>query len=193
MGRKKKFKVIIAGGRDFDQWPLLKKKCDRVLDKKRKEFDIEIVSGKAKGADSLGEKYAELKGYRVKEFPADWDTHGKKAGPIRNGQMADYADALIAFHDGVSRGTANMIKQAKEKGLAVRVIAYDPYPYEFIEEGDPGTKQYQFQVYRKTDGSRSVWFSGKSAPTYMQKLKADQDALNNMAFYEVGNRSQKIR
>jgi hypothetical protein len=71
----------------------------------------EIVSGAARGIDSLGERWAE---YRpdpipVKQFPADWDTHGKAAGPIRNRAMADYADALLVVWDGKSRGTKNML------------------------------------------------------------------------------------
>jgi hypothetical protein len=53
----------------------------------------------------------------VKEFPANWVEHGRAAGPIRNGQMADYADALIAVWDGKSKGTGNMINQARENRL----------------------------------------------------------------------------
>ena len=56
--------------------------------------------------------------------PADWDKHGKAAGPIRNAEMAEVADALIAFWDGQSRGTANMISLAKSKGLSVAVVRY---------------------------------------------------------------------
>ncbi len=86
--------------------------------------DIEIVCGMAKGADLLGKRYAEERGFKVKEFPADWNTNGKKAGPMRNTEMANYADALIAFWDGTSSGTGHMIEKAKQKGLKVRVIKY---------------------------------------------------------------------
>jgi hypothetical protein len=120
-----KLKVIIAGGRDFDDYELLKGMCDYYLLTYLKHgYDIQIVSGKARGADTLGENYAEERQYPVKSFPADWNKHGLKAGPIRNGKMAKYGDMLIAFHDGVSKGTANMIEQAKEKGLIVWVINY---------------------------------------------------------------------
>lgn len=135
---KKQFKVIIAGSRNFTDYKYLKEKCDYVLQNIKDE--IVIVSGKASGADSLGEQYAKDRGYKILEFPADWnDTYDKprteisfknnrpywtKAGIYRNGLMAEEADALIAFSVGNSRGTANMIKQAKEKGLKVKVYNY---------------------------------------------------------------------
>lgn len=78
----------------------------------------------AKGADLLGKKYAEEKRYVVRRMPADWDKHGRAAGPIRNKQMAQSADALIAFWDGKSKGTENMINLAKEYGLKVRVVLF---------------------------------------------------------------------
>jgi hypothetical protein len=118
------FKVIIAGGRDFNNYSLLEAKCRALLLTNYKPSDLEIVSGKANGADSLGERFAKDYNIKVAEFPADWDTHKKAAGPIRNTEMAEYANALIAFHDGESRGTKHMIDTAKKKGLAVRVVYY---------------------------------------------------------------------
>ena len=73
------------------------------------------------GADALGERYARDRGYALKVFPAEWKKWGRAAGPIRNAQMADYADALIAFWDGESSGTRDMIRKAEEKGLKVYV------------------------------------------------------------------------
>ena len=118
------FRVIIAGGRDFNNYPLLKAKCDNILAEKATTHHIIIVSGTARGADSLGEKYAQEHSYTIERYPADWNTHGKAAGPIRNAQMANSADALIAFWDGKSHGTQSMINIAKAKGLLVRVINY---------------------------------------------------------------------
>ena len=118
------FRVIIAGTRDFSNYELLKEKCDNILSTKRQDSNIVILSGTAKGADRLGERYARERGFQLLRFPADWDKDGNKAGPIRNAKMADNADALIAFWDGTSRGTAHMIMTAKEKGLATRVINY---------------------------------------------------------------------
>lgn len=119
------FRVIIAGGRDFQDYQLLKAKCDAILANKRQTHSIIIVSGTARGADFLGEVYAKKNGFRVERYPANWDTDGKAAGPIRNAQMADVADALIAFWDGRSRGTRNMIDVATSKGLLVRTILYN--------------------------------------------------------------------
>lgn len=114
-------KVIIAGGRDFRDAGLLRIECDRILDG---ITDIEIVSGTASGADILGELYAKFKSFNIKRFPANWDLYGKGAGFIRNSEMADYADMLIAFWDGKSKGTKNMISVAERKGLTVHIIKY---------------------------------------------------------------------
>lgn len=81
----------------------------------------EIVSGKARGVDTMGEQWAKENDVPIKEFPADWENLGRKAGTLRNCQMGDYADALVAVWDGSSRGTAHMIKYAREKGLKVHV------------------------------------------------------------------------
>lgn len=114
-------KVIIAGGRDFNNYELLKEVCDVMLSKLN---NVEVVSGKARGADSLGEQYANEKGYIVKEFPADWDGLGKSAGYVRNKQMSQYSDALLAFWDGESKGTQHMIDLATKEGLQIKVINY---------------------------------------------------------------------
>lgn len=76
-----------------------------------------IVSGGARGADKLGEVYAKDNGYNLRIFPADWNTHGYKAGFLRNEEMAEYADALAAFWDGKSRGTKHMISTALKKAI----------------------------------------------------------------------------
>jgi len=115
-------KVIIAGGRDFNDYTLLKEKCDYYLSNSE---DIEIVSGTAHGADMLGERYAAERGYLVRKFPADWDRYGKSAGYKRNMQMAMYGDTLIAFWDQKSKGTMNMIDIANKKGLEVKVVIYE--------------------------------------------------------------------
>lgn len=109
-------KTIIAGSRSISLLSDIRRAVDS------SGFKItEVVSGGARGADALGEMYANAKGIPVKLFPADWNKYGKSAGPVRNAQMAAYAEALIAVWDGESRGTKNMIEQAKLKGLAVYV------------------------------------------------------------------------
>lgn len=118
-----KYKVIIAGCRDFTDYELLREKCDYHLQNLRLE-DIVIVSGHASGADSLGERYAQERGFQLETYPADWQAHGRAAGPIRNAKMASVAHALISFWDGKSRGTKNMIDTAKKHNLQVAVVRY---------------------------------------------------------------------
>lgn len=118
-----KYRVIIAGCRDFADYDLLKEKCDFYLQNKEKE-GIVIVSGHASGADALGERYAQERGFQLETYPADWKAHGRAAGPIRNENMARVANALIAFWDGKSRGTKNMIETARKYNLKVAVVRY---------------------------------------------------------------------
>lgn len=114
-------KVIIAGGRDFDNYEYLKEVCLDIL----KDIDnVCIVSGKAKGADSLGEQFAKEHAYMIESYPADWNRYGKTAGFIRNEEMAKTAAILIAFWDGKSHGTKHMINTAKLYNLRINIIKY---------------------------------------------------------------------
>jgi len=115
-------KLIIAGSRTFTDYKKLCEVCDQIL---QDQTDVEIVSGAYyKGADLLGEKYAAERGFRLTKFPADWKRFGRAAGPKRNEQMANYADALIAFWDGKSKGTKHMIEVAKCRGLKVAICYF---------------------------------------------------------------------
>ena len=107
-------KVIIAGTRykdkvnkiPFDDYGLVVKAIQQ------SGFEItEVVSGKAIGVDSLGEKYARVNDIPLEARPADWAKHGKAAGPIHNREMAKYADAAVIVWDGESNGTRNMINE----------------------------------------------------------------------------------
>jgi dissimilatory sulfite reductase (desulfoviridin) alpha/beta subunit len=119
------FKVIIAGSRGFSNYKLLREQCNKYLREKRKTSNIIIVSGHARGADTLGEKYAQDEGFALEIYPAQWKKLGKQAGYRRNEQMAEVADALIAFWDGESRGTKHMIDIMNNKGLPTKVVNYD--------------------------------------------------------------------
>lgn len=114
-------KVIIAGSREFRDYQQLAERCDHFLSREVGKRPIEIVSGNARGADRLGERYARERGFVLTQFPAQWDKFGKSAGYKRNQQMAEYADALIAFPVGESRGTRHMIRIAQDAGLVVRI------------------------------------------------------------------------
>ena len=123
-GLKTMFKLIVAGGRDFDDYSLLCSTLEKLLSNKDKT-QIEIVEGGARGADRLGCKYAMDRGLVHKRIGADWDTHGKKAGIMRNIEMAEYADALVAFWDQSSKGTLHMIETMKKLGKPVRIVKYE--------------------------------------------------------------------
>ena len=118
------YKIIIAGGRDFMDYKLLKEKVNKILQEKKVTHKIVIISGCARGADTLGLRYASENAFDVEKYPADWDKYGKKAGYVRNVEMAENANALIAFWDGKSKGTKHMIDIATERNLPIRVIRY---------------------------------------------------------------------
>ena len=117
------FKLIVAGTRCFNDYTFMIDKLDFLLSNKSSS-EIEIVSGGARGADSLGEKYAKHRGYKLTIFKANWDLYGKSAGYRRNAEMADYADACVVFWDGKSKGTKHMIDLANKKGIRCVVIEY---------------------------------------------------------------------
>jgi hypothetical protein len=119
---KKKFRVIVAGGRDFNNYNLLCEKLNALLANRTEE--VVIVSGMAKGADYLGAMYAQNKNIVVSYFPALWQVHGNQAGFIRNKEMANNADACVCFWDGKSTGTKDMIETAENMKLSLRVIKY---------------------------------------------------------------------
>lgn len=120
-------KVIIAGSRTITQRNIVNASFFWGLSKFVEEGcklplgEIEIVSGNANGVDKLGEELADFLKLDCKIFPANWNKYGKKAGYLRNIEMANYADALIAIWDGKSKGTKMMIDIAKKKGLKVYI------------------------------------------------------------------------
>lgn len=113
-------KTIVAGSRSITDISIVRTAIENC------GWSItEIVSGGANGVDKIGELLAKEKSIPLKIFPADWDLHGKKAGHFRNSQMAYYADALVLVWNGKSRGSADMLHQAKQRGLRVYVQLED--------------------------------------------------------------------
>lgn len=107
-------KLIIAGGRDYkftqaDIIDLDAIHSSRVIE--------EVVSGGATGADAEGERWATSRKIPVRRFPANWKAYGRSAGPIRNQEMAEYADAVALFPGG--KGTADMRNRAIENWLEI--------------------------------------------------------------------------
>lgn len=116
-------KTIIAGGREFDDYELM------TISLSDLPWTItEVVSGTARGADQFGELFAMDHDIPITRFPADWDKYGKSAGPLRNEEMAEYAEACVCFWNGSTHrsGTYHMINFAKERKLLLEVIRYEP-------------------------------------------------------------------
>lgn len=117
--------LIIAGSRDWKSYSVLKDATNEILTDiyyKLPFNSVQVISGTAKGADLLGEQYACEYNFSIKRFPADWDKYGKKAGYMRNVEMANNANACIVFWDGKSKGSQHMIDIAKEHDLVLYVV-----------------------------------------------------------------------
>jgi len=119
-------RIIIAGSRNYDDYETLERICNEVIEK----LDIDkskivINCGKATGADTLGEQFAREYGLAIHYYKADWKLYGHCAGPIRNKEMAENGDVLIAFPLGDSKGTLNMVKEAMKLKLKVYVYEKD--------------------------------------------------------------------
>lgn len=114
--------VIIAGSRDLGTYLQVDDACAQFEEQVGR---IErVVSGTARGVDQMGEEWARKNGRGVTRFPANWDRFGKRAGYLRNEDMAKHADGLVAIWDGESRGTRHMIHTMKDAGLPVVVHIY---------------------------------------------------------------------
>jgi hypothetical protein len=113
--------VAIIGSRTFTDYQLLKDKCLRVLSRSK---NVTIISGGAKGADSLAERFAAEFKLPIIVVKADWQTHGRSAGMIRNNQLLSFATHAIAFWNGESKGTSHMITNAINQKKEIRIIDF---------------------------------------------------------------------
>ena len=118
------FKLIVAGGRDFNDEQLLIIELMNLVDNELTNETVSIVSGMAKGADWLAYKFCMENQVKCYEFPADWDKYGKSAGFKRNDEMAKFSDGLLAFWDGESRGTKHMVYTMQSLGKPVWIVNY---------------------------------------------------------------------
>ena len=110
-------KVIIAGSRTITDILVVRKAIEQ------RAFAIdELVHGNAEGVDRIAQRWAEGKEIPIKIFPAQWRKHDRAAGPIRNIEMAKYADCLIAIYDGKSKGTMHMIQTMNKLGKPVQIF-----------------------------------------------------------------------
>lgn len=112
------FRLIVAGGRDFNDYERMVKELHTLCVGEQaplRQVSVSIVSGMARGADSLAVRFAKEYGVKLYEYPADW-SQGKGAGFMRNTEMALFADGLLAYWDGESRGTQHMIDTMNKLG-----------------------------------------------------------------------------
>ena len=114
-------RLVVAGCRDYNNYPEAAEYIDFCIKNIKEKYTLIFVSGGCKGADFLGECYAFKNGFKVEKYSADWNKYGKKAGPIRNKQMAEICDYVICFWDGKSKGTKSMIDFAKELNKPIRI------------------------------------------------------------------------
>lgn len=118
---KKQIKLAIVGGRNFSDYEYLKRSINNL---RTKYQVIEIVSGGANGADSLGERYAKENKIPTKIFPAQWDIYGRSAGYRRNILIVDECDVVAAFWDGYSKGTKHTIDIARAQDKPVLIFKF---------------------------------------------------------------------
>ena len=119
----KPLRLIVAGGRDFTDYAVL---CRVLQDWLARYADgpVTIISGHARGADTLGERFARERGHGLEIYPADWESFGKRAGFIRNSRMVAIADAAVAFWDGASHGTLDTIRKMRADNKPISVFDY---------------------------------------------------------------------
>lgn len=115
--------IVICGSRHFTDYSVLSSALDYFLLDFPKD-EICIVSGGCRGADSLALRYAQDHSISFLKFPADWKRFGKSAGVVRNFQMLEIADICFGFHDGVSRGTAHMLRISRKKNIRTEVYYF---------------------------------------------------------------------
>ncbi len=114
-------KLAIIGSRGFEDI----EECFRILDLINNGNVVKgVVSGGAAGADRMAELWAEHHGIPIKVLPADWETHGKSAGFIRNNDIWDNADFGVAFWDGGSKGTAHSFNIARKQEKELFIFNY---------------------------------------------------------------------
>jgi len=117
-------KILICGDREWDNLSVIRKVVDGL------PKGSTVIQGGCRGADRMAAALARGTGLRVEEYPADWKTYGKMAGPIRNSQMLDQEPIIvIAFHNDISKskGTKNCVESAKKRGIKVKIITEDKH------------------------------------------------------------------
>lgn len=144
------FYCLVVGSRDFNDYPMMVRELNHLLVNYK---NVTIVSGGARGADLLAERYAKGSGYDVKVFPADWNGYGKRAGFIRNEVMHQYIAKFphrgcVAFWDGSSKGTAHNFELAKKYNNPIRKIIYTEKMNDVVAFGEVAKLAPSIMVFR---------------------------------------------
>lgn len=117
------YRLIVAGDRDYTNIDAVYNQIGHYLVTRNiSTEDLIIISGNCRGVDKIGESFANEYETGLELFPADWESYGRAAGPIRNEKMAKISNGLLAFLNKKSIGTKNMINQAIKRGLEVVII-----------------------------------------------------------------------
>ena len=119
--------IVIGGCRNYNDYDYFFNSVHYYLSSVCSKYDIVIISGGCRGTDKLAQRYAFEKGYKFEECVAEWGKYGRSAGPIRNRKMVTKADCVIAFWDGKSKGTGNLIDFAKEFNKPIRIVMIGNY------------------------------------------------------------------
>lgn len=114
------YRILVSGSLCFENYPVLCATLDRLLAGRENV----VINGGAKGAETLGERYAEQRGFAVKQFLADWETYGRGAKVIRNTRMVEEADCAVFFWDGKSKAVAELIEKAEARDIPVEVVRF---------------------------------------------------------------------
>jgi hypothetical protein len=114
-------RVLVCGSRDWSDRDAI---ASALTGLPGEHYEIEVIHGGARGADRIAAEEAEALGFSTRAFPADWQTHGRRAGILRNLQMLDERpNIVLAFQRGGSRGTQHTIDEARRRGISVEVQA----------------------------------------------------------------------
>jgi len=110
-------KLAVIGSRGFEDYSLLSQKLDEIN-------PSEIISGGAKGADTLADRYANEHDIKLTEFKPDYKKYGRGAPHVRNRQIVDASEKVLAFWDGKSRGTLSTLKYAEKQSIEIEKIIF---------------------------------------------------------------------
>ena len=133
MSHEPKIRLAVVGSRGFTDQDFVYRKLNDLLRLYTFPWEVQIISGGARGVDTLAKKYAVAMGNPYLEFPADWAKHGRAAGMIRNSEIIRQSDEVVAFWDGKSAGTRDSIFKAIDARKTLHIYFFDPQTGEPLE------------------------------------------------------------